>query len=380
MEKVKLTRRELYDMVWKEPMSTISKKFNITDTGLRKACKRMNIPTPIAGYWAKLQFGKPVFQENLPVDYGGIEIVELEQIDDKAAESRESERARLINEMKADTTLDLAIPPTLNDACLLIKEVNDYYQQKLRDETVRSNELLVHYMKQYLDVSVTPKELDRMLRFADALIKNLKRRGHEVKIVNGKTILCLFGEEFQINFRECTKRDQIIDNHGSYSWKRTVYIPTGILKFTVHGYYGREWRDRGLLLEEQLAKILAQLELLGMRAKKERDTFRARQVEYEVKKKEEDEKREQKLHEVRRFKSLLSEAKHFDEAQMIRRYIEAVKEKVKKDSMLTGKDREWIHWAEAKADWFDPLVFKFDPILGTFSIRHLEGSSKGLFC
>ena len=36
MEQVKLTRKELYDLVWAEPLSRLAKKYKISDNGLRK--------------------------------------------------------------------------------------------------------------------------------------------------------------------------------------------------------------------------------------------------------------------------------------------------------------------------------------------------------
>ena len=42
---MELTRKELYDLVWSEPMTTICKRFGLSDNGLRKRCKSMNIPT-----------------------------------------------------------------------------------------------------------------------------------------------------------------------------------------------------------------------------------------------------------------------------------------------------------------------------------------------
>lgn len=42
MEQVTLTRKELYDLVWAQPLSRLAKKYRISDNGLRKICKRMN--------------------------------------------------------------------------------------------------------------------------------------------------------------------------------------------------------------------------------------------------------------------------------------------------------------------------------------------------
>ena len=46
MKKTTFTRQELYELVWSESMLSLSKKYNISDTALRKICKRMNIPLP----------------------------------------------------------------------------------------------------------------------------------------------------------------------------------------------------------------------------------------------------------------------------------------------------------------------------------------------
>lgn len=39
---------------------TLAKKYGLSDNGLRKICKAMNIPVPTVGYWAKLAAGQSV--------------------------------------------------------------------------------------------------------------------------------------------------------------------------------------------------------------------------------------------------------------------------------------------------------------------------------
>jgi hypothetical protein len=60
MEYVKLTRKELYDLVWAEPLSRLAKRFKISDNGLRKICIRMNNPIPAMGHWQKKQNNRKV--------------------------------------------------------------------------------------------------------------------------------------------------------------------------------------------------------------------------------------------------------------------------------------------------------------------------------
>jgi len=49
----RLSRRELYGLVWSEPMKVLSARFGISDVALKKTCARTEIPTPDRGYWGK---------------------------------------------------------------------------------------------------------------------------------------------------------------------------------------------------------------------------------------------------------------------------------------------------------------------------------------
>lgn len=57
-----LTRRELYDLIWATPMSTLAADFGVSDRGLAKICERHRVTGPTRGYWAKLAAGKKVKQ------------------------------------------------------------------------------------------------------------------------------------------------------------------------------------------------------------------------------------------------------------------------------------------------------------------------------
>lgn len=57
---IKKLRTTLYEEVWAEPMTAVAKKYDMSDSGLRKRCKTLNVPLPPSGYWAKVKAGKPV--------------------------------------------------------------------------------------------------------------------------------------------------------------------------------------------------------------------------------------------------------------------------------------------------------------------------------
>jgi hypothetical protein len=77
-----LSRCALFEMVWSEPRSTLSKRFGVSDVALAKKCRLANIPMPPRGYWAKVEAGQQQQRLPLPLRTPG-------QADTIAFESRE---------------------------------------------------------------------------------------------------------------------------------------------------------------------------------------------------------------------------------------------------------------------------------------------------
>lgn len=63
---IALDRAELFERVWSEPVATVVAQWGLSDQGLRKACRRLQIPLPPRGYWAKVRAGKRVRRPRLP--------------------------------------------------------------------------------------------------------------------------------------------------------------------------------------------------------------------------------------------------------------------------------------------------------------------------
>ena len=65
------TRKQLYDLVWSQPMRTVAANLGISDAALAKHCKRADLPVPSRGYWARKQAGKPTILIALPPRFPG---------------------------------------------------------------------------------------------------------------------------------------------------------------------------------------------------------------------------------------------------------------------------------------------------------------------
>ena len=57
---MRVSREELYRLVWTEPMTKVAPRFGLSDVGLAKVCRKYQIPRPPVGYWAKIGVGQHV--------------------------------------------------------------------------------------------------------------------------------------------------------------------------------------------------------------------------------------------------------------------------------------------------------------------------------
>jgi hypothetical protein len=61
-----LTRGELWELVWSEPVRTVASRFGLSDVTFKKYCVRAGVPVPERGHWTKLAAGKAVARAPLP--------------------------------------------------------------------------------------------------------------------------------------------------------------------------------------------------------------------------------------------------------------------------------------------------------------------------
>jgi hypothetical protein len=93
----------------------------------------------------------------------------------------------------------------------------------------------------------------------DALIKLIQYRGNSVKVVSNETLTIINGTEMPMRLREATKR--VFDRNNGY-YDEYKYVSNGVFVLKTGKWSGeKEWKDGKLKLEEQLAKIVAKLEI-----------------------------------------------------------------------------------------------------------------------
>jgi hypothetical protein len=53
-------RVRIYEEIWAEPIQHVAKRYSMSDVGLAKVCRKLNIPRPGRGYWAMKAAGKRI--------------------------------------------------------------------------------------------------------------------------------------------------------------------------------------------------------------------------------------------------------------------------------------------------------------------------------
>lgn len=68
---IRLDRRMLYERVWAETVESLAESWGLSGRGLAKLCKRLGVPVPPRGYWAKVQHGQKQHRPPLRDTPGG---------------------------------------------------------------------------------------------------------------------------------------------------------------------------------------------------------------------------------------------------------------------------------------------------------------------
>jgi hypothetical protein len=371
-ESVKLSRKELYDLIWSTPIHRLAGRYGLSDVGLAKVCRRMDIPRPPRGYWARIRWGAKPKQVPLPAATGN---TQLEVTFDRDAGKVPPPPKR---EPPVGPKLDPQVMDTLRDPHPLVAATLARYASAKPGK----DGLLTVQAKRVLDLKVSPLNLDRSLRLLDALIKSWEAEGLDVKLRK-------LGEDDMLSSCVCRKAEQFIVSiqekveeldpgpteeeklRPKWHWKpRREYRPTGELTVRLSGdfitsctRFTRNYRDTSTQTVEERARRIWQagveyfekreahlIEVARLQAER---AERQRQWQLEWQRREEE--RRQREAEAKRVEDLRKAASSWKESNEIRAFVEACRTHLESTGQDGRKIEEWCGWAQAAADRLDPL-------------------------
>lgn len=99
-----VTREQIYQEIWSEPVHTVAARYGISDVGLAKVCRRHRIPLPGRGYWQQLRAGQRLWRQPLPpLRTGDRDKVTIARSRSQVHEERALELVRYRNDLAHDS-------------------------------------------------------------------------------------------------------------------------------------------------------------------------------------------------------------------------------------------------------------------------------------
>ncbi len=365
-EWVRIEREELYEMVWKKPITALAKEYGLSYGELRTLCTRMNIPRPPNGYHSRT-----VKEEKTPLPPAGDHDLFFNV---NLGKKYLSEIDGVINTKNMP---EIEFEKKLRDRIVVAKRLISphplvqsmaekiYGEKKNRtagpDSSVDSGSF----------VYVTVKNINRALKIADALLKALETRGYQVsKELGFQYYVTVLNVKIHISLKEHSKQvphiptDEELRRHRQYSWltfPKYDYVNSGELYIKLDGR-----RSQAIISDKTDTPLEAQLNTVMMRMQRLAVRLHNDKVEAEQRKREcieRNARREQfakrQEQEKAKLEKLHTDSEQWHTSQRLRAYIEAARQKaIQTDGgFYSGSGlADWVAWAHRQADRIDPLV------------------------
>lgn len=362
-----LTREELYEHVWSEPVSRLAPEYGLSDVGLAKICREMRIPLPGRGYWQQKAAGKKVRRPMLPplpdgspqslrnITFAPPEVrTETRSEPDAVAEQRQYE---------SSPGHRIAVPEQLEKPHPLVERTRVATRRLKPDH----RGIVTVWDKQVLDIQVTQDLMERALRIMDALLKALEQRAYSVCLSQDtptQTWVKVHGQEVSIRLDEPVRQVKRQPPPRDWMEDRYTYTPSGELRFQTRiEYFGhkdqRTWRDgKSRRLEDVLNEIVIGIVAAAEQRRENILRFERAQEESRQAQLRSWERLRKQEEEQARTAELERNAAAWAKSQQIREFVAAVRERISEGEdpadNSEGAER-WLTWALEHAERLDPL-------------------------
>lgn len=260
-------------------MTKVAADYGVTGTALKKTCNRHHIPTPERGYWAKLEYGKPVNKEALPpLAEPSLAMVRIsgsseQHLSPSVREAKEKARDRLHKHAAAKPLLVPASEPTLSivEPPCLVATRRTILKARPDDQGFAAAR-----SKGVVPLKIAPASIERGIQILSQLFALAETQGHLPKATEDGLVLIVENESIAFGLEEqpekilhqptpaeLKRRDERARwGYTTDPWPKYDQVPSGRLAIVIHAnpYSGirRTYSDgRTQALERMLPDILA---------------------------------------------------------------------------------------------------------------------------
>jgi len=363
----RVTREELYAMVWQKPMSRLAKELGISGNGLAKVCDRLDVPYPPRGYWAKKEAGKLVVTFQLPPRKDGIpQEASICPTPPKPVSLPEAEESAAV---AAGKVQGIVVQEDLNDLhpCVKAWIADHKKRQKEREQESRQHRHDA-WWSQRLIPDLTERDLYRF-RVTSAIFKGIEKAGGQIEKspITGRVAFQIAGHEVECSIVEklvksFKQRDEARKWTAYPDHHQSGLESSGFLRVSIITYLdGRQpqWIETlkikiGGILPEIIGAIMAAGPILEQK-KREREEREKRYCEEEARRYE-----AKRLREIddKRWNKFREFGVNWEEHDRLLAFIaEIEKRAVDEGEIIVASSplSNWIAWAKERVGALDPF-------------------------
>ena len=362
-------REELYRKVWEQPLLKIAKEYGVSAVALGKTCKKLSVPVPGRGHWAKLAHRhKSVKQpplprlDKVPVIYRSPVVQRKPTMSDP----NDSEFAA-INQLLSSGALN---PPLLDSTARphpLIRHTASLLRSRSRKD---EHGILLPREQDGLDVKVSERTLERALQVMWQVIAALERQGFSVEVSEGRTVALINGERVSFVIEEpvrkvVTKRPRVPNPTDRWDYDEEVtHEPVGqltlLIQVSTWGKYEQRtrWSDAKIQrIESVVGDFVAGLMRTAVALRRQAEEQKQRELEERKRAEEAVQLRKDIQEEEKKLEQFNKWVEDWERAERLRRFIAIYAEKSSSwSSEKQSEHKAWIEWAQKQADRLDPFV------------------------
>jgi hypothetical protein len=368
----KYDREELYRKVWEQPMLKVAEEYGVSAVALGKTCRKLSVPVPGRGHWAKLARGhagskKPPLPklEKVPVIYRSP--VEPKR---PAISNQNDPEFSAINQLLSSGALN---PPVLEVSArppALIRHTASLLRSRSRKD---EHGILLPREPSGLDVKVTEGTLERALQVMAQVLIVLERQGHSVEVSEqGRTAAIINGEHVSFGIEEpirkvVTQKPRVPNPTDRWDYDQIVtYEPSGKLVLVIpantwgDSEQRTKWSDAKVQrVETLIPEFVAGLMRTAVVLRRQEEARKQREADERRRAQEANQLRQDIQEEEKKLEQFNKWVESWERAERLRRFIAAYAEKTRSRAAEKQPEYEaWIAWATRQADRLDPFVLE----------------------
>lgn len=230
-KEIQWDRNKLYDEIWEKPAIQVAKEYGISDVGLGKVCRQLNIPKPERGYWRRKELGLKVQRIPLPAMDTVPRAVSV--IYEREPAAKMSASLEALVQLEATAERRIALPNELGENLhpLVKKTLSALQRGKANQEGYLQPRAAC------LDVTITTQQLERAAKVMEAVVRGLVERGHRISVnadSHNASVAFVNGERLVFGLKEkVARRDRELSPPSFASESRT-HTATGLTSTHTH--------------------------------------------------------------------------------------------------------------------------------------------------